>query len=75
MSKADSTPTHITVRLDDPATGPVLGTLTVPGTGGKYSYTDVRAALAKVSGIRNVYLVFDGPVNLHSFQLAKGAGR
>jgi beta-glucosidase len=75
VSKADSTPTHITVRLDDPATGPVLGTLTVPGTGGKYSYTDVRAALAKASGIRNVYLVFDGPVNLHSFQLAKGAGR
>ena len=61
---------HITVRLDGP-NGPVLGIATVPSTGDRYAYTTVTAALAKVQGRHDVYLVFDGPVNLYSFQLTR----
>ena len=75
VSKADAAPAHITVRLDDPARGQVLGTITVPGTGDRYSYTDVAATLAKAGGMRKVYLVFDGPVNLHAFRFTTGGGR
>ncbi|MET9001521.1 glycoside hydrolase family 3 C-terminal domain-containing protein [Amycolatopsis sp. NPDC004169] len=62
------TPSKVTVRLDSP-TGPVLGTASVPGTGDRYAYATVTAALAKASGRHDVYLTFDGPVNLASFSL------
>lgn len=59
------------MRLDDPVDGRVLGTATVPSTGGKYAYTEVSAAPAGVSGRHDVRLVFDGPVDLHSFRLTR----
>jgi beta-glucosidase len=68
-SKVDTTATRITVRLDDPVHGRVLGTADVPGTGDRYAYTTVGAALAKASGRHDVYLTFDGPVNLATFSL------
>ncbi|WP_199431482.1 glycoside hydrolase family 3 protein [Qaidamihabitans albus] len=58
----------ITVRLGDPATGRVLGRLTVPSTGDRYRYTTVRAALTGARGRQDVYLVFDGPVDLATFR-------
>ncbi|WAL68193.1 glycoside hydrolase family 3 C-terminal domain-containing protein [Amycolatopsis cynarae] len=70
-SKADSGDAHLTVRLDDPVTGPVLGTATVPGTGDRYRYTTVTAPLAKAAGRHTVYLVFDGAVNLASFRFTR----
>jgi beta-glucosidase len=70
VSKADTAPAHLTVRLGNPVTGKVLGTATVPSTGDRYAYTDVTAALSQVGDrTGDVYLVFDGPVNLNSFQL------
>ncbi|MEV4051762.1 glycoside hydrolase family 3 C-terminal domain-containing protein [Amycolatopsis sp. NPDC049688] len=59
---------HITVRLGSP-TGRVLATVPVPSTGDHYAYTTVTAALAKASGRHDVYLTFDGPVNLATFTL------
>ncbi len=59
---------RITVRLDSP-TGPVLGTVPVPSTGDHYAYATVTAALAKATGRHDVYLTFDGPVNLATFSL------
>ncbi|MGW4064919.1 glycoside hydrolase family 3 C-terminal domain-containing protein [Amycolatopsis sp. NPDC004747] len=59
---------HVTIRLDAP-TGPVLGTASVSSTGDRYAYTTVTAALAKASGRHDVYLTFDGPVNLATFSL------
>ena len=62
----------MTVRLDNPTSGPVLGTLTIPSTGGKYSYTTVTTALLGIPaapGLHTLYLVFGGPALLHTFQL------
>ncbi len=61
-------PAHVTVHLDSP-TGRVLGTASVPSTGDHYAYTTVTAALAKATGRHDVYLTFDGPVNLATFSL------
>ncbi|MEV6824814.1 glycoside hydrolase family 3 C-terminal domain-containing protein [Amycolatopsis sp. NPDC051102] len=59
---------QVTVRLDSP-TGRVLGTVPVAATGDHYAYTTVTAALAKASGRHDVYLTFDGPVNMATFSL------
>ncbi|MFB9688079.1 glycoside hydrolase family 3 C-terminal domain-containing protein [Amycolatopsis plumensis] len=59
---------RITVRLDSP-TGRVLGTVPVASTGDHYAYTTVTAALAKANGRHDVYLTFDGPLNLATFSL------
>ncbi|GLY40679.1 beta-glucosidase [Amycolatopsis sp. NBRC 101858] len=61
-------PSHVTVRLDSP-TGRILGTAPVPSTGDRYAYTTVTAALARATGRHDVYLTFDGPVNLATFSL------
>ncbi|WP_410674045.1 glycoside hydrolase family 3 C-terminal domain-containing protein [Amycolatopsis sp. cmx-4-68] len=59
---------HVTVHLDAP-TGRVLGTAPVPSTGDRYAYTTVTADLAEAAGRHDVYLTFDGPVNLATFSL------
>ncbi|MET7397462.1 glycoside hydrolase family 3 C-terminal domain-containing protein [Dactylosporangium sp. NPDC005572] len=61
--------TTVQVRLDNPRTGPVLATLTVPSTGDPYAYTTVTGALARATGRHDVYLVFGGPVRLATFAL------
>ncbi|WP_020659985.1 glycoside hydrolase family 3 protein [Amycolatopsis benzoatilytica] len=69
VSKADSGTARITVRLDDPVRGRVLGTAVVNSTGDKYAFTTVTAALAPAAGRHDVYLTFDGPVTVSSFAL------
>jgi beta-glucosidase len=67
-----SSPVHVAVRLDNPTTGPTIGTLTIPSTGGHYNYTTVTTALTgipPVTGPRTVYLVFDGAADLFTFHL------
>jgi beta-glucosidase len=73
VANAGSTPAHVTVRLDNPTTGQVLGTLTVAPTGGHYDYVTAAAPLAKASapGPHTVYLVFDAPMNLFTFQFSR----
>ncbi|MEQ0560062.1 glycoside hydrolase family 3 C-terminal domain-containing protein [Amycolatopsis sp. NEAU-NG30] len=68
VSKADAGTARITVRLGSP-TGRVLGTATVSSTGDRYAYATVGTALGKAYGRQDVYLTFDGPVNLASFTL------
>jgi beta-glucosidase len=41
----------------------------VSSTGDRYAYTTVSADLAKATGRHDVYLTFDGPVNLATFSL------
>jgi beta-glucosidase len=60
---------RITVRLDNPVSGPVIGTVTVPATGGVYSYVPVSAPLSGAAGIRNVYLMFSGAVRIDDFSM------
>lgn len=60
--------------------GPLLGTATVPGTGGWQNWTTVSASLTPVSGVQNLYLKFTGGVgNLFNvlwlqFSPASGTG-
>lgn len=52
----------MTVRLDDPRRGEVLGTLTVPG-----AYSTASTALTSGhAGRHTVYLAFDNPAELHT---------
>jgi beta-glucosidase len=60
---------RITVRLDNPVSGPVIGTVTVPATGGVHSYAPVSAPLSGADGIRNAYLVFSGAVRIDDFSM------
>jgi beta-glucosidase len=71
VANAGTTATQVTVRLDNPTHGPVLGTLTVPPTGDKYTYPTVTGTLAATHerGQHAVYLVFDGPADLYTVRL------
>ncbi|EHR62059.1 glycoside hydrolase family 3 protein [Saccharomonospora cyanea] len=62
---------RIEVRLDDPASGRVLGTVSVPSTGEKYTYTSVRADLDPARGRHDLVLVLDAPVILASLRLLR----
>ena len=72
VSKADTAPATIQVRLGNPVTGPVVGTVSVPSTGDRYSWTTASAALHGASGVRDLYLVFTGPANVSSFTITGG---
>ncbi|MET8363053.1 ThuA domain-containing protein [Micromonospora sp. NPDC005194] len=61
------------------ATGPVLGTVTVPNTGSWTTFANVTAALSNVpSGTQNLYLTFGGSgtglFDVDDFTLVKGTG-
>lgn len=49
----------IEIRLDGP-TGPLAGTCAVPATGGPKDWTTVACPLTQASGVRDIFLVFDG---------------
>jgi beta-glucosidase len=61
--------TTLQVRLDDPVTGPLVGTAQVPSTSGVYSYTTVRASVAGAAGRRDVYLVPTGDLRISRFSI------
>lgn len=62
---------NIQIHLDS-ATGPLIGTCTVPSTGGWQTWTTVGCSLSGASGYHNVYLVFTGGsgslFNLEAFE-------
>jgi uncharacterized repeat protein (TIGR01451 family) len=51
---------QIVIRLDDPETGPIIGTLIVAGTGGWCNFTKQQAPISPVAGVHDVYLTFTG---------------
>jgi beta-glucosidase len=59
----------IEIRLDNPVSGPVIGTATVPSTGDVYRYTTATASVAGAHGIHDVYLTFTGDLRIASFSL------
>jgi beta-glucosidase len=59
----------IDIRLDNPVSGPVIGTATVSATGDVYRYTPVTASLTRAGGIHDVYLVFGGDLRIASFSM------
>ena len=68
VARAAAGGTTLQVRLDDPVTGQLIGTVEVPSTGGVYSYTTVRATLAR-AGRRDVYLVPTGDLRISRFSI------
>jgi beta-glucosidase len=68
VSRAAAGTATIQVRLDDPSTGPLAGTITVPSTGDRYTWTTVRADIRCAAGRHDVYLVFTGAAELNSVQ-------
>ena len=69
VARAGAGGTTLQVRLDDPVTGPVVGTAQVPSTGGVYAYTTVRAAVTGAAGHRDVYLVPAGDLRVSRFSI------
>ncbi|WP_436669351.1 glycoside hydrolase family 43 protein [Paenibacillus kandeliae] len=67
----------IEVRLDS-VSGPLVGTLQVPSTGGVQTWKEVQTTISNATGIHNVYLVFTGGsgnlFNLDSWQFGSTAG-
>jgi len=56
---SDTSGGTIEVRLDT-TNGPLIGTLTVPNTGGWQTYTTVSTTLTNASGVQNLFLRFVG---------------
>ncbi|WP_344222252.1 carbohydrate-binding protein [Kribbella sancticallisti] len=48
----------IELRLDDPLHGPVLGTVQVPSTGHRHTWTESSTPLAEARGVHALYAVF-----------------
>ncbi|MEU4419333.1 glycoside hydrolase family 3 C-terminal domain-containing protein [Actinoplanes sp. NPDC024001] len=51
----------LTVRLDDPYSGPVLATLPIPQSTSREALTELSAAIPPVPGVHSVFLQFDAP--------------
>lgn len=69
VARAAAGSTTLQVRLDDPVTGPLIGTVQVPSTGGVYSYATVRATVTGTAGRRDVYLVPTGELRVSRFAI------
>ena len=58
--------TTIQLRLGSP-TGTLIGSLNVESTGGWDSYKELSTTISDASGEKDLYLCFNGPVNVDSF--------
>jgi beta-glucosidase len=52
---------RVTLRLDDPLSGPVAGSIVVPTASGRHDWAEVRAPVSGASGVRDLYLSFEAP--------------
>ncbi|MFE3461069.1 glycoside hydrolase family 3 C-terminal domain-containing protein [Nocardiopsis aegyptia] len=50
----------VRLRLDDPEEGPVAAVFTVPAADDRFAFTEVGARVEGASGVRDLYLVFEG---------------
>jgi beta-glucosidase len=64
VAKADTSAASIELRLDNPVTGPVVGTVPVTSTGGQYNWDTATGQLTGAHGIHDLYLVFTGPLEV-----------
>ncbi|MBT8224150.1 MAG: carbohydrate-binding protein [Dactylosporangium sp.] len=69
VARDGSEPASIEIRLDHPTTGRLLGSIPVPATGDRRTWTEVGARLHPAAGRHDVYLVFTGPAALNTFSL------
>ena len=52
---------RVTLRLDDPLSGPVAGSIVVPTANGRHDWAEVRAPVSGAAGVRDLYLSFEAP--------------
>jgi beta-glucosidase len=72
VARVPAGPAVLTLRLDDPLGGPVIGTARASCAGGPYDWTPVVTPLAPVTGRRDLYVVFDEPgVRLRSLSFMR----
>ena len=60
----------IRISLDSP-TGPVVGYVTIPATGGAFKYKKFTATISGASGVKNVFFVASSDVVLNTFVFSK----
>jgi beta-glucosidase len=65
---------NLTLRLENPIDGPVVGTTVVADTGDRYAWVDVPVALSGAAGVQDLYVVFSA-VGTGLSTLAFGAVR
>ena len=58
VSGLEDQPAAVTLRLDDPLQGPVIGTVAPVGHGGRHAWVDAVAPIEGASGVRDLYAVF-----------------
>jgi beta-glucosidase len=74
LSRTGTGPATVTLRLDDPLDGPVIGELTAECQGGRYAFVPAAARLRDATGVRDLYVVFEAPgVTLRTLDLEAGA--
>jgi beta-glucosidase len=73
VSRTGDGPAGLTLRLDDPLEGEVIGSVAAICTGGRYGWADVEAPIRSAAGVRDLYVVFDAPgVNLRTLSFVAG---
>jgi len=70
VANGNNTSTTIQLRTGS-STGTIIGSMTVPNTGGWDTYEDLSTTVSGVSGVKDLYLCFNGPVNVGSFSFSK----
>jgi beta-glucosidase len=58
VSAADDRTAVVTLRLDDPLQGSVIGTVRAPCPGGRYGWVDAVTPIEGASGVHDLYAVF-----------------
>jgi len=53
--------TGLTLRLDDPIAGPVIGVARAYGPGGRYAWEEPLVSLSGAAGTHDLYVVFSAP--------------
>ncbi|MFC0528907.1 glycoside hydrolase family 3 C-terminal domain-containing protein [Phytohabitans kaempferiae] len=52
---------RVTLRLDDPLSGPVAGSIVVPTANGRHDWAEVHAPVTGAAGVQDLYLSFEAP--------------
>ena len=70
VSAGSSRGAVIRISVDSP-TGPVIGYVTIPNTGGAFKYKSVTAPISNASGVKNVFFVASGDLVLETYKFSK----
>lgn len=70
VANDQATAGSLSVMLDDPVTGTLVGNVPVPSTGDRYTFAVQSAAVSGATGVHDVYFVFTGNAYLATFQFS-----